>query len=556
MMDQSNFPDRLNAEGINFKGYGVLPKYVMYDRELTLTAKAIYAYFCSFAGQGTTVFPSRDKILADLRICKDTYYRHFHLLLEQGYITVVQTRTANNRHGHNIYTLVSQPPKFSVKQSDPKKAETYARIMTSGLKSLGYGKIPKAVMQDQRLSVVEKGIYSYFSSHAGSGNVACPKKANLLYHLHISETMYYRHYKILLDLNYLVAVRRRNANGSLSINDYYIVDHPDITPTLPCEQIEAKEQGAAMPFRQPDIEIPSSPQNPSLQNQETASQDAAKCIIMENPEAQLHPQKYDTAIQYASNRRILENQGVQSSPQTSDTANPAFKNNNFENQQHKINQSIFKNQNPAPGQTNVLIPDRKNIPAPGRPIVLNYSGGSSEIQDGWMDRTETYDGTYDWIETVLADLRTEKKIPIGYLQSRKISCLQTAIHIITEYDQKVQSFTKSSEKDRYEFSHKVFLLFNEALIEMLTSRSLMNLKGAYVSYSMVYDKLSEYLKYIEDPKYGEYFEIQELIDVATNDFENAYRNTKIKNNLQYMKACIWNAMQTHGIQTVHFSGLY
>ena len=43
-------PDRLRLEGVNCLGYGVVPKYAMLDRDLSITAKAIYAYFCSMSG--------------------------------------------------------------------------------------------------------------------------------------------------------------------------------------------------------------------------------------------------------------------------------------------------------------------------------------------------------------------------------------------------------------------------------------------------------------------------------------------------------------------------
>ena len=49
---ECSFADQLRIEGINFKGYGIIPKYVMIDSELTLEAKAIYAYFSCFSIKG------------------------------------------------------------------------------------------------------------------------------------------------------------------------------------------------------------------------------------------------------------------------------------------------------------------------------------------------------------------------------------------------------------------------------------------------------------------------------------------------------------------------
>ena len=54
--------DFIKGFSINSAGYGIIPKLVMMDRDLHVTAKAIYAYFCSYTGAGDTCFPSRKKI--------------------------------------------------------------------------------------------------------------------------------------------------------------------------------------------------------------------------------------------------------------------------------------------------------------------------------------------------------------------------------------------------------------------------------------------------------------------------------------------------------------
>ena len=42
--------DLLKFEGIECKGFGVLPKFVMRDVDLGIGAKGLYAYYCSLAG--------------------------------------------------------------------------------------------------------------------------------------------------------------------------------------------------------------------------------------------------------------------------------------------------------------------------------------------------------------------------------------------------------------------------------------------------------------------------------------------------------------------------
>ena len=163
--DKLSFPDLLRIEGIGCKGYGIIPKYVMLDTDLSIEAKSIYAYLCSYSGSGMTAFPGREKILYDLQIGKRSFYTHFKQLKDQGYITITQSKDKEtNQFGNNIYTLVSNPKKFTLPPNNPEKNGLYSKIYFSGLRSLGYGMIPKAVMIDQRLPIKSKGIYAYFAS--------------------------------------------------------------------------------------------------------------------------------------------------------------------------------------------------------------------------------------------------------------------------------------------------------------------------------------------------------------------------------------------------------
>lgn len=107
--------DKLICEGINSKGYGIIPKLIMQDRTIHATAKCIYAYFCSFAGAGALCFPTRSKICNDLCISIDTYGKYLRQLIEHGYIKCEQFKE-NGRFSHNVYTLcstISPCPKIS-----------------------------------------------------------------------------------------------------------------------------------------------------------------------------------------------------------------------------------------------------------------------------------------------------------------------------------------------------------------------------------------------------------------------------------------------------------
>lgn len=96
--------DKLRLIGVMAQGYGIIPKLVMRDRDLTAEAKAVYAYICSYSGAGNSAFPSMELMSHDLGMSDKRLRKHRNMLVEKGYLIVEQ-----ERHGtgfkNNIYTL-------------------------------------------------------------------------------------------------------------------------------------------------------------------------------------------------------------------------------------------------------------------------------------------------------------------------------------------------------------------------------------------------------------------------------------------------------------------
>lgn len=97
--------DVLKLEGVMSKGYGIIPKLVMMDQDLSIEAKAIYSYIASYAGNGDSAFPSIKKICYDLQINEKRFSRHKKVLLEKGYIEVTQERKGGGMFASNVYTI-------------------------------------------------------------------------------------------------------------------------------------------------------------------------------------------------------------------------------------------------------------------------------------------------------------------------------------------------------------------------------------------------------------------------------------------------------------------
>lgn len=440
-----SFGDQLKVEGINFKGFGILPKYVMLDPDLSIEAKTIYAYFCSFAGNGSATFPGRDKILSDLPMSKDAYYKHFRQLTDQGYITVEQQGGKSGAiYGKNIYTLVSNPKKFSEKPEDTKHGLAYSRIRFSGLKAAGFGMIPKAVMIDPRLPVKAKGVYAYFCSFTGSGNNAFPKKEKILFHLGIAEKTYYKFYKLLTELNYITAVQR-HIDGRLQVNDYYLNDTPNAAnaqkkTVFSCSTQDSKKQDTELKIQ-------------DGKKQDTQIQDS---------------KKQDTNKNNSNKNNVLYN--------------------------HSLNQQ------------------------PAQPEQIE---GARDVK-----RDISYE-----VET---ELLKQKKLP--YYFKADPEKMIAAIHFMVEWD----TFFPNGYKDGFE--QRIYNLFVEALIEMCCADKPMALKGNITTYAKVIDKINQLAKF-EDY----YVDISEFADPARENYKRAALDQDIRNPMQYMKACIWDAMQTGSI---------
>ena len=233
-VDTIALPDRLRVEGVNCLGYGIIPKYAMLDHDLSITAKAIYAYFCSLSGNGSTSFPAKETVQAHLKLGNEAYYKHREMLIQQGYLRIEKQTVKNHKFSQNLYTLVSNPKKFEDKPPDDTwKSSVYGLITTSGLKAAGYGQIPRAVMYDLRLDAKAKAVYAYFASYAGAGRTAFPSAPNILKDLGISQSTYLKAMKALQELG-LIEVRQRNGTSKgkrgFSVNDYYLIEKPGASP--------------------------------------------------------------------------------------------------------------------------------------------------------------------------------------------------------------------------------------------------------------------------------------------------------------------------------------
>lgn len=96
--------DKIELEGVLENGYGIIPKKVMQDKDLSIQAKGVYSYLCSFSGKGNDSFPSRNKITHDLHISNNSLGKYLNELKGKRYIEVKQIKE-NGKFSNNIYKI-------------------------------------------------------------------------------------------------------------------------------------------------------------------------------------------------------------------------------------------------------------------------------------------------------------------------------------------------------------------------------------------------------------------------------------------------------------------
>jgi hypothetical protein len=147
-------------------------------------------------------------------------------LVEQGYVIV--KRKYGKPFAKNVYELPETPFKYLDAPPRPELTEFYEKVRNKGLRgAAGYGIIPKAV-KDERTDSRAKLFYAYYSVFGGAGEErsAHNRLRDTLWYLQISERTYYRHYRQLIDTNYVTAVQRHK-NGRYGVNDYHLNAYPN-----------------------------------------------------------------------------------------------------------------------------------------------------------------------------------------------------------------------------------------------------------------------------------------------------------------------------------------
>lgn len=118
--------NHLKFKGEVFRGgFGSVPKMPLKDNSLPMESKALYAYLCSYAGDGVTAFPSVSLMSFDFGVTEKLISKYLKILITKGYISVEKSRS-DGKFLRNVYTIESdlKPPTEKEKEPTPQKQST------------------------------------------------------------------------------------------------------------------------------------------------------------------------------------------------------------------------------------------------------------------------------------------------------------------------------------------------------------------------------------------------------------------------------------------------
>ena len=124
--------------------YGVVDFKTITDKKLSIQARGIYCYLACYANKSHTAFPSRERILSELGLSKNGYYKHYHQLEDNGIMRIERSQCKNNKY-HLFFRKLIEKGKFGF---------AYKKIMT-----------------DPTVSLAAKVIFAYITAYCPKGRI-------------------------------------------------------------------------------------------------------------------------------------------------------------------------------------------------------------------------------------------------------------------------------------------------------------------------------------------------------------------------------------------------
>lgn len=100
------------VEGCFLDEYTLIPNIVMRDREISIQAKAIYAYLLGYKGKNEYAYPSMSHITSQLNISQPCLNKYTKELVDKDLIIVQKGKVYGNQYRNNRYYFRKVEDKF------------------------------------------------------------------------------------------------------------------------------------------------------------------------------------------------------------------------------------------------------------------------------------------------------------------------------------------------------------------------------------------------------------------------------------------------------------
>ena len=159
--------------------YGIVDFKTITNKSLSIQARAIYCYLSCYANKNHTAFPCRERILKELGLSKNGYYKHYHQLEDNCIMRIERSRCRNNKY-HLFFRKLAHTQKF--------------------------GFAHKEIMTAPRISLASKVVFIYITAYCPPGRTWHFKKSQIMDELGISSYMLAK------------AIRELESHNFISIN--------------------------------------------------------------------------------------------------------------------------------------------------------------------------------------------------------------------------------------------------------------------------------------------------------------------------------------------------
>jgi len=142
--------------------YGIVDFKTITNKSLSIQARAIYCYLSCYANKNHTAFPCRERILKELGISKNGYYKHYHQLEDNCIMSIERSRCKNNKY-HLFFRKLAHTQKF--------------------------GFAHREIMTDPNIPLASKVVFIYITAYCPPGRKWHFKKSQIMDELGISSYM-------------------------------------------------------------------------------------------------------------------------------------------------------------------------------------------------------------------------------------------------------------------------------------------------------------------------------------------------------------------------------